>query len=609
MSTKIRINKIIYEFSRKDLEEKYDFFTIETSEKYIKRGAFILDAPTLNDKIKSIVFESGRKVFVMMERGMDNKSLLKQLLKEIEEGKNLFLADCTADGISDYLILRLLLNNLSSYDSDFLRFNNLTGHLYCFHQDWLKRGKNKNEDIIWKVPCLEIGITDNFCLEMNVRTFTSERLKNRITFKNRKFEEYPQYVFAKGNTLRRKITDDTEPAYIIRQVDGDKTQIPFLDIQNIKRFEACKMGILTAVINTFNSKYDHIAHIELGCVDTMQQIDYSKKGAKEDTEKIGNHLLERGVHVVDFIGDEYSALFCKRICALIREKYGCDVKTGKRIKKESLNICVIHNAEYYTGSNDPHDKEYPGTAVQHVTLEDFSGHEEFAISTVIHEVLIKKDLSEGRITLFDWKKLGITEDISFGMEALIDDQNRYFFMNIHPDGTFAMKEQENNLFEMNEYSECVNIFEDARTKGEKVRGVIKKKDGNLNVIKDTGVFTVPEIEKIRKLLSEGDTKLRGKDKRDTLLSSCLDIKAYREDGKLFYFVGTIGEGMRWKIPIAANVRSIEGYNGAAIMFEKLLPTMNVTFVRNGQLTVLPFPFKYLREYIRNVILSNCNKMI
>ena len=29
------------------------------------------------------------------------------------------------------------------------------------------------------------------------------------------------------------------------------------------------------------------------------------------------------------------------------------------------------------------------------------------------------------------------------------------------------------------------------------------------------------------------------------------------------------------------------------MFDKLLPLMNVTFVRNGQLTVVPFPFKYI----------------
>lgn len=66
----------------------------------------------------------------------------------------------------------------------------------------------------------------------------------------------------------------------------------------------------------------------------------------------------------------------------------------------------------------------------------------------------------------------------------------------------------------------------------------------------------------------------------------------------YYLVGTIGEGMRWNIPRAANIRKIEGNSGAQVMFERLLPLMNVTFVHNGQLTVLPFPFKYLREYLQ-----------
>ena len=111
---------------------------------------------------------------------------------------------------------------------------------------------------------------------------------------------------------------------------------------------------------------------------------------------------------------------------------------------------------------------------------------------------------------------------------------------------------------------------------------------------------MPEAKVIKESLASGDTKLRGKDRREELLSSCLDIKTYTEDGKQFYYVGTIGEGMRWKIPRAANVRCIEGYKGAPLMFDKLLPTMNVTFVHNGQLTVLPFPFKYLREYVKDL---------
>lgn len=99
-------------------------------------------------------------------------------------------------------------------------------------------------------------------------------------------------------------------------------------------------------------------------------------------------------------------------------------------------------------------------------------------------------------------------------------------------------------------------------------------------------------------LSNDNTKLRGKEKRDELLSSCLDIKMFNDGNSKYYFVGTIGNGMRRLINSAANIRMIEPFEDSMLMFEKLLPLMNVTFVHNGQLTVKPFPFKYLREYIK-----------
>jgi hypothetical protein len=34
-----------------------------------------------------------------------------------------------------------------------------------------------------------------------------------------------------------------------------------------------------------------------------------------------------------------------------------------------------------------------------------------------------------------------------------------------------------------------------------------------------------------------------------------------------------------------------------LVFSQLLATMDVDFVRTGQSTVIPFPFKYIREYI------------
>ena len=188
--------------------------------------------------------------------------------------------------------------------------------------------------------------------------------------------------------------------------------------------------------------------------------DYSKALQRENLSRIKEVLSDTRLHIVDQIKDEYSAAFCENIKDLLVSKYGVEPSIGKRITKDALNIMVIHNAEYYDGVNDPHDQQRKGIAVQHITFEDFYNSSEFAISTVVHEIMIKKDLQDKRISLFDWEKLGLTETISFGMEAEIDETNRYFFMNIRPDGSFNIKEQELTLFEYNEYTEMTEVFEE-----------------------------------------------------------------------------------------------------------------------------------------------------
>ena len=150
---------------------------------------------------------------------------------------------------------------------------------------------------------------------------------------------------------------------------------------------------------------------------------------------------------------------------------------------------------------------------------------------------------------------------------------------------------------MHQYQDCVRIFEDAKTNHENVRGIIRLQNGEINIIKDTGLIGIPDIERICQELSTGNTKLRGKSAREELMSSILDIKSFVRDDGRYYLVGTIGEGMRYTLNWATNIRKIESYKGAPLFYKELLPMMNVTFVRNGQLTVVPFPFKYLREYL------------
>ena len=102
-------------------------------------------------------------------------------------------------------------------------------------------------------------------------------------------------------------------------------------------------------------------------------------------------------------------------------------------------------------------------------------------------------------------------------------------LNIKPDGSFAFTESKLDIFNMDQYHECVEIFENAKAKSEDVQGILKNSDGKINIIKGTDWITLPELFAIDAELLEGNNKLRGRNKRDELLTSCLDIKCFEQN--------------------------------------------------------------------------------
>lgn len=601
MNSPIKTNQLNYTINEELFSENYDIFRIRTSEKYFKNGAYIIDAPHLNNNVCSVLFKSGKEFFILMKSNDANICSLKETISKEDGADRITISKIAAKTLENDIIFQLMINSLGNYESSLLKFNNLTGHLYCFCPKWLIK-KGKSEEVI-KVPCLELRLSPEFRLNMEVHTFTSELLRNEIEFKKKKFEEYPKYVFSANNTLRRRLKDDTGYSFIMRQTKGLKTEIAFLDIQNIDRFNQSKMGILTTVLENFNDRFSDIARLEFASITDYNKLDYTSSVANENRQAILDLLSVKPIKIVDCIDDEYSKIFCEEICGLLFSKYGIEASCGKKIANDHLNIRVIHNAAFYADGEDPH-QWFSDVVVQHITFEDFSKDSEFAISTVIHEMLIKDDLVKQKISLFDWSKLGLKENIDFGIEVVDEQNTEYIFMTVHPNGTFNISKQNLNLFEANKYNQCVEIFENAKIKSEKVHGIIRDASDNINIIKDTGWFTIPEIHCIKEELAKGNTKLRGKEKRDELLSSCLDIKMFSDGDSKYYFVGTIGNEMRCLINRAVSIRKIEPFEDSKLIFEKLLPLMNVTFVHNGQLTITPFPFKYLREYAKSMVSPN-----
>lgn len=603
MPTPIKTNQLVTALHHSRIDERYDIFTVQTSMKYFKSGAYILDAPVLAKTVRAVRFESGSRFYVLMEKETGNKQLLRKALADAPGADTITLSQMQSCELEDHVLLQLLLNSLGSVTHPLLRFNNLTGHLYCFHPDWLK--KSKKDHTIWQVPCLEIRITPERRMCFDVRTFTSEKLRSKITFRKKKFEDYPKYVFSARNTLRRKLKDDRDTAFILRQIDGEKTgSIDFLHIGSLKEFEKCKMGIVSALMLRFNEQFSELSEIKFVDVADYTSINYDNAVKKENAALVQAALQSADIRIVDGICDSYSQDFCQKLQALLQEQYDVHAPIGKRITKGCLNLYLIHDADYYLDDNDPHQKQHPGAAVQHITLEEFAGNVKYALSTVIHELLIKADLQTGRISLFDWASLGMTEDIAFGMAVEDENTERYFFMNIHPNGCFEITEQEPCLFEQTEYSDCTDIFLQAKQNSETIKGIIRDSHSHINIIKDTGWVTISEIFRLREELENGNTALRGKEMREELLNAIIDIRAFMQNGAMHYFVGTVGYGMKYSLHTAANIRRIEPYGDSPLLFQQLLPLMNVTFVRNEQLTVIPFPFKYLREYIRSLQLHD-----
>ena len=408
----IRTNKAIAHFNFQKLDERYDIFCLETSRKFINSGAKIIDAPLLNKNVRAVLFENGKRFYVLLNHSSDNCSIMKEVLSDEEYGGSMSITQKKSSELGEYQLLQLLINGLAVKNHALLRFNNLTGHLYVFKPEWLSKNKN---NVIWSIPTIEIKVLKNCLIKLNVRTFTSTKRRNKITFTKKKFEEYPKYILSSDNSMRRKTDDDSKetPDFILRQVDGKKSRITFLDISSKSAYGTTKVGILTDIVDKFNSCYSGMAEIEFQTINEYSTID-TKFTARENEQSVKAYLADKTIRVIDCVKNGQSEMFCENIVSLINEKYECNAKVGSRLSKKALNIRLIHNKEYYEDKpNDPHQADMNGFTVQHITFEDFSHDSKHAVSTVIHELIIKEDVRMGAISLFDWSGLGFSQDVAF----------------------------------------------------------------------------------------------------------------------------------------------------------------------------------------------------
>lgn len=94
--------------------------------------------------------------------------------------------------------------------------------------------------------------------------------------------------------------------------------------------------------------------------------------------------------------------------------------------------------------------------------------------------------------------------------------------------------------------------------------------------------------------------IRQKKNFEAYFGATLDIRWYQEDETVFFFSGNKSESLQAAFPHACRIRKLSSCNGSdcSSLMPILLPLLAVDFVASSGWTVLPFPFKYLREYAK-----------
>ena len=324
-------------------------------------------------------------------------------------------------------------------------------------------------------------------------------------------------------------------------------------------------------------------------------------------------LLKKKIRVVDLINDESSSYICYKTEECLHKLYdtkaNCiEVEIGNTPCESCYNLCLIHEKKFFKEIPDEDSySTYTGMSIQHITIEKFQDFVDAAINSVVHELLIKDDIANQKISLYDWPSLNLSSAVDFGVRVVDDKKTpHFFFINILPDGSFSLFEKTLDLFGSSRYDKMIlalqgNSNDKGKSDAPHILGAVCGSNEHINTIWNTPNFTLPNFSDIHKELASGNTFLRGKEYKETLFSACLDIKYFEKDGAVYYFVGKISQNVGYKFHVAANIRKIVAFRDHPLFFTSLLPLMNITFVHNGQLSAIPFPFKYLREYIASVI--------
>ncbi len=555
------------------IDDLYDFYQIKTTQKYIAKGARILDDLGTYTPVLSITFGTGSSAFVMFKK---NTTDLQELNKAIQDD-SLMVKHIKSSELQDLILARLFLYSLTNSSYEEYVFNNLTGKFFVFLPS-----KNMKEIKAVQMDFSSLG--EKLKLDCIATTFyRDDKFLNDSKIKN-----YPHYEVSVHNTLKRVFYQNSKKHYYVhKSVFNSKTRINFMDFSK-KNYKACKSFLIYQAINQYNNKFENLSHIGFVEKQITRRIESKKDEYFFDSVLVC--LKDKTVNLVNYTKElEYQSLF-KEMAQIISKRLPySNVVISKSIQVGNLNIVFIHNREYYQDQNinDPYKDFKRNTVVQCITVEEISNesNSDIILKTILKELAIKDDIIyEHKINLDDWSAFRFKNNWVFGMAV----EDKSYFIEIDPMGNFKTIKGLGpfSQFKTEKYINYDYLLQSSKGKG---KLLIADDCGNINIIYSTGINAIPYS-------SVFDDLSRSKESIRNYLGALTGINLYHDEGGVFYSVGNFASGLNSSLANGVLFYQCAVLNGENII-DNILETMSVLFVKWDSYTVLPYPAKYLREWI------------
>lgn len=682
-------NKVDVAYNMENIDRDFDIYLVDKANKdYYKYN--ILDGALIEFKAAAVQWQFGAMAFVLFHKGEVTEQKFKEsIMKEYEDVKiqkmDLFNEeDCKKFQYNKRLLCQLLMNSMRTPKSEKFKYHNLTGKLYYSNPSWNFKFEKAGEINLFRF--LEVIIEPGMYLNLNQVSY--------IKCEEDEVGKGTHVIDSKTGEFRKKLkTDKNTVTYKKGTYPHRRFPIKSFDINSYSQFKKCKLGIMDKFLREVEEKLSDYVSIELTEPEKEQEYELSKIEKKEISEiDYGNMLRKRGVVIVDENHSEKSKKIIQSLQHELETYYGIQPKVGI-LSKDAYNIRIIHSKEYYEDKEiqDPHSDNMIGYIVQHLVEEEdhFMGvsksHSSADVKKIIQELIIKGEVRDGKISIFDWQRLNLEKEWTFVVrkkEKTNSSKEKIFtYYRLKIDSTGKMKfdtycdkdsieceeweyichaynstrsYQIRNQIEGLVYSDIQNIQVILSTPGKSLPNIralseaLKQTDNKEKISKELLLKAIDDfksvdseatdyVENWKRVLSEKPLMITKKETRNILnmknrhskqfnrffhekygvwlfgefrdkefepvyqLENLLNIKYQYYDNdfdyghSFIYYVGA--KNKRRSYPSSCCMRKVISVGDGVIEFNELLPLMAVDFVRNNQYTVLPFPFKYLREFV------------